>query len=177
MACFLPLISQAFPFSAGLHDTQKSVTRWSHTLVRILSLATFDCSSCCRSWPPALPFPPLISVTCEPQHTAEQLHLPVCLPKIRVHLHPLAPSVIFIPGLSSHPCLLSSHLCLNICSPPQITGFYRVPPCIQKCLHNAPVMGTSPSMAGWPRRSTSMWHTLFKQMAQSQPHLLERYNS
>lgn len=111
------------------------------------------------------------------QHTAEQLHLPVCLPKIRVHLHPLAPSVIFIPAISSHPCLLSSHLCLNICSPPQITGFYRVPPCIQKCLHNAPVMGTSPSMAGWPRRSTSMWHTLFKQMAQSQLHLLERYNS
>lgn len=69
-----------------------------------------------------------------------QLNLPVCLPKIRVHLHPLAPSVIFIPALSSHPCLLSSHLCLNVCSPPQISGFYRVPPCIQKCLHNAPVM-------------------------------------
>lgn len=131
MACFLPLISQAFPFSAGLHDTQKSVTRWSHTLVRILSLATFDCSSCCRSWPPALPFPPLISVST--QHTAHSwTAAPTCLltqdPSAltplssQCNLHPghlltslpfviSSPNHGFLPGSAMHPKVLTQRTC------------------------------------------------------------------
>lgn len=165
MPCFLPLISQAFPFSAGLHDTQ-TVTRWSHTLVWIWSLATFDCSSCCPFLTVSFP----LSST-DLSHVWATAHSWTAAPTCLLTQNPGA-----LTPLSSQ-CNL--HPSLNVCSPPQISGFYRVLPCIQKCLHNEPVisMGTSPSMAAWPRRSTSMWHTLFKQMAQSQPHLLEKYNS
>lgn len=53
-------------------------------------------------------------------------------------------------------------------------GTYQTLLCLQ-CLHNTPVisMETSPGMAGCWRRSTSMWHTLSKQMDLSQPHLAE----
>lgn len=50
---------------------------------------------------------------------------------------------------------------------------FQTPP--YQCLHNTPVisMGTGLGMAAGWRRSTSMWHTLSKQMARSEPHLPE----
>lgn len=142
------------------------------------SSSFFSCPHMTRKLPFSPPSPHLFRHSSD-SHTGSQVNntqqswtdLVAAYPEAQV-----APTVTL--SLRSAP---SSHFPTGDTSPslpPRSSSGFQLPArtslCLH-CLHNTPVisMETSPGMAGRWRRSTSMWHTLSKQMDQSHPQLAE----